>query len=447
MQYDNRFRNRIFGCLLVLALLVPASNAQPAQAQDQPFTGCSGEVEERKKMEQFSLYYENYKNEDYGSALPFLRWILNCAPAYGGPNRLTDNNFERAIKAYDALAGQTEEPVLAQAYRDTVLILYDRALPVLREAGVEDVDPFSWTFKKGYYLQSNLEHFPAYADSVGAIYQAAYEIEPERVKPYYVDFIIADYLRRAEMGLALDFIREVGTRFSDQPEYLEIVEKYIKQIPPQERIAFYEQRLEQDSANLDVIKALVELYKDMGNMERVMQLGEKLLTMEPTAEVLRLMSDIYLKNAQYAKAFGLYQKLLKEEGVDPKAEDYYNMGVAQQQMGSPAQARSYYRKALSVDPQYGRAYLAIGDLYANAVSACGSMEREDRAVYWLATDYYEKARSVDASLRSVADQKISTYRNYYPTKEDLFFWGKGSGDSYKVDYGCYSWIGETTKVR
>ena len=63
-------------------------------------------------------------------------------------------------------------------------------------------------------------------------------------------------------------------------------------------------------------------------------------------------------------------------------------------------------------------------------------------------DKYRKARDVAPSLSSVADSKINTYRKVFPTKEDIFYredWERGG--TFTIDYGCYSWIGETTSVR
>ena len=34
-----------------------------------------------------------------------------------------------------------------------------------------------------------------------------------------------------------------------------------------------------------------------------------------------------------------------------------------------------------------------------------------------------------------------------PNAEDKFFKGWNNGNSYTVDYGCYTWISESTRVR
>ena len=128
------------------------------------------------------------------------------------------------------------------------------------------------------------------------------------------------------------------------------------------------------------------------------------------------------------------------------------MGFAEHQRDNLIPARSHYRRALALDPAFGNAYLAIGDLYVTAVSQCAgtTLERRDKAVYWLAVDWWEKARqmaSSDASVVNEATMKIDTYRRYFLNAEEMFYMNLKAGQAFSINYGCYSWIGETTTVR
>jgi tetratricopeptide (TPR) repeat protein len=127
----------------------------------------------------------------------------------------------------------------------------------------------------------------------------------------------------------------------------------------------------------------------------------------------------------------------------------YNLGLASRQQGRLQQARTYLRRALAADPSFGNAIIEIATVYAEAIRDCGGSEmaREDRAVYWLVADYLERARSVDSSLAGTVSRTIQQYKPFFPSAEDLFFKGWTAGDDYPVNYGCYSWMNETTKVR
>ena len=214
-------------------------------------------------------------------------------------------------------------------------------------------------------------------------------------------------------------------------------------------MAFLEDQLAKNPDDLEIVNELFDIYRQLGEREKMYDLGERLLEMEPSAAVYRQIAQMRLGDAEYEEALALYEQALAMPGAEPKAEDYYNMGIAQQNLGSLARARTFFRQAIEVNPNFGRAYIAIGDLYAQAVSECGgaAMSREDKAVYWLAVDYYQRAKSQDPSVSGAADQKINTYRRYFPTEEEKFFNNWTAGNRITVNYGCYSWIGESTTVR
>jgi hypothetical protein len=44
-----------------------------------------------------------------------------------------------------------------------------------------------------------------------------------------------------------------------------------------------------------------------------------------------------------------------------------------------------------------------------------------KTVYWAAVDKLEKAKSVDPSCAAEAQKLINSYRQQYPSKEDVFF--------------------------
>jgi hypothetical protein len=82
-------------------------------------------------------------------------------------------------------------------------------------------------------------------------------------------------------------------------------------------------------------------------------------------------------------------------------------------------------------------------VYAHYSKNYGESDFDHVTLYWLAVDYYEKAKRVDPEVFAAANEKINTYRRYFPDKENLFFQGFQEGQSYKIG----SWINETTKVR
>ena len=136
-----------------------------------------------------------------------------------------------------------------------------------------------------------------------------------------------------------------------------------------------------------------------------------------------------------------------EGGQEGIPEVYFSIGIAHQQEGRLSKARSSFRETLSAKPDYAEALVAIGDLYVAAVQGCGTFEREDRAVYRLAADYYDRATATAEEVSSLSRSRLSSIISYFPTAEDKFFKGWETCDSYTIDYGCFSWIGESTRIR
>jgi tetratricopeptide (TPR) repeat protein len=426
-------------------LLIASIGAQPAVAQ----SNGGSEPSQQEILTHYSLYFEDFKNENYASALPNLRWILDNAPAQ--PNN-DDRNFRRAVELYSALGEQAESESETQAYLDTAYTLINEAPSRLEELGA-DYSEFSWTMRKGRFLQQYGEQMSDVDEDPVTYYREAFNLAPDQMQAYYIDRIITTYLEGGEQQEALTFMDEVEAKASDTSDVMEVVGQYREQVfgrNPQAQIDFLENQLEQNPNDPEIMGDLFELYMQQGQRDKASQLSEQLLQMNPSLEIYRQIAEMRLEDGEAQRAFELYQTAESNAEASLTAQDYFNMGEAQQQMGNLQEARSYYRQAIQQDESFGEAYIAIGDLYTQAVSECGGSEmgRGDKAVYWLAVDMYQRAKSVDPAVASTADSKINTYSKYFPTAEDIFYRDDmEQGESFRVDYGCYSWINETTTVR
>ena len=86
--------------------------------------------------------------------------------------------------------------------------------------------------------------------------------------------------------------------------------------------------------------------------------------------------------------------------------------------------------------------ILIGLLYAESAKQF-SGEIESRAVYWAAVDKFVKAKNMDPSVAGRANSYISSYSQYFPSMETIFFNDYNEGQSFNVG----GWIGETTTIR
>ncbi len=425
--------------ILTLLLFILLASPVRATAQDDE---CSDDKNEQ--LMNYSLYYEAFKNKDFQTSLPYLQWILRCAPGFTGKPPGDDRNFRRGVELYHGLAEAADDPAMKEAYMDSALALHDRAVPTLEDAGAE-VDVHQWQFRKGRFIQANAELLPDEQNQVGELYLAVYEGNSEILNPlsYYVNVIIADMARNDMKQEAVDFMEDIESNYSGDEEVMQIVDSWRDRLfdSPEERMAFLEDQLDKNAGDLDIIEELIDIYKELEMREKLSGMIAEMLTINPTPKLYVEAGSMKLNDGNIDGAIEDFNKALEMEGGDSVArEANFNLGTALRQKGNLSQARTYYRRALREDPDFTQVYSEIANLYAEAVRECGgsTMEREDRAVYWLVADYHERA----GNARGAAQ-----YKPYFPTAEDLFFKGWNEGDEYPINYGCYSWINETTKVR
>lgn len=433
---------------MMLTLLPTATHAQSIWGE------CEEEPDQNTKLMNYSLYWESFKNEDYETSMPYLRWMIRCAPT---TPRSDDRNFERLRKGYEALGLASEDPSVKRAYLDSSLIVFDTTVEILQGLDTE-VDEYEWTFEKGRFILKHIEDLKDREQEAYDAFMKNYDMDAERLQPYYYNIIIGAYVKNEDKQGAIDFMDEIEQNYGTKPEFSEVM-GYVTQVrnvlfsSPEERMEFLESRLDADPENVEFMTELFDIYTDLGEREKMFAMGERLMEMEPSATTYSLIAKLRQEDGELEESLTLYQQaldLLGEEGdAATKRDIYFNMGRAYAEQEQLSRARTFYRNALQLDNNFSPALIGIGDLYVTAVSNCGTLEREDRAVYWLVVDYYERARARAEADRdkTAASRKIQNIRPYFPDAEALFFKNWKAGDSYRIDYGCYTWVNENTKVR
>jgi tetratricopeptide (TPR) repeat protein len=424
-----------------LSLLAVA--AAPAFAQN------SG-PDRQEKLMHYSLYYESFKNENHKNARSDLLWVLENAP---GLPKNDARNYRRAVKMYEGLAEQANDEDTRKAYLDTAVTYLTSAPEKMEQQGI-DYKPYKWERRKGRFVA---EHQEATSDleelkSPVEHYQNAFERAPKKLDAYYIQQVLRSYASDNELQKALDFANKVEKERGDDEEVAELIDSVRDDIfgkNPQAKISYLEEQMESHPDSTQLLTDLFDAYNEQGNVAKASELAKRLMRMDPPAGTIREIAQMRLEDGRSEAALDAYQRA-EEQGAALEAEDYFNRGEAYQKMDQLAKARQEYRKAAERQENFGRAYIAIGDLYARAVNNCSGseMSRDDRAVYWAAVDKYRQAKEINSSVTSTANSKIKTYRRVFPSTEDIFYrddWEDGG--TFTINYGCYSWIGETTSVR
>lgn len=166
----------------------------------------------------------------------------------------------------------------------------------------------------------------------------------------------------------------------------------------------------------------------------------------PTAESAVGLAKQAVRDKDYETAIKYLEEAANLEAeASAKADDYYMIALLMQEQNNYSRARQYALKALEQNPNYGRAYILIGTMYA---STSKSVYPNDavlaKVVYNAAIDKFERARQVDPESAEDANRLINIYRAHLPSTEDIFMHPDlEKGKPFTVG----GWINERTTIR
>lgn len=125
-----------------------------------------------------------------------------------------------------------------------------------------------------------------------------------------------------------------------------------------------------------------------------------------------------------------------------KASLYYTIASNVYGITNKPKAKEFADKAIAANPNMGKAYMFLAQLYANSGSECGKNEFEQKAIYWLAAEMAKKAGEVDANLKqSGSDKTAESYVKQAPTTSEIRAQKKLGKE---IRFDC--WINESVKV-
>ena len=217
--------------------------------------------------------------------------------------------------------------------------------------------------------------------------------------------------------------------------------------------------VQENIANLDMLQKIAKLYRRVRCTESDVYFAacEAAHKLQPTQESAAGCASMAAKKGDYEQAIAYYEQAIKFAMVENELEDVadyqYNAAVycfanlkRYQDARKYAQGSIATLNSLGINKGQGRCYIIIGMAYA-ASRPYGNDAKGailNKTVYWVAVDKFVKAKQVDPSVEATANEYISSYSRYYPTKEERFdLPNEFSGSTFTVG----GWIGETTTIR
>ena len=403
-----------------------------------------------KCVRNLSLYRDYYKQKAYDDAYKFWKIVYNICPAssermYSDGAKLLKDKIKKAADA-EAKA----------ALVDTLKMVYYQRIDNFGKEGYnlgrlgtdllrydqKNIEEVYTILQKSIELEGNNSGAGAIASAMNAavIMEKKDKITEEEVV--------------AMFGKLSDILAAAITKYEgkkSQEYYMKAQEGVEKVAAPYLScdilVKMANDNYEKNKENPDWMERAANLLDKKGCIDAPIfyTIAKQLHSNNPSCVSAEKMGVMSLKNKKYQDAVGYFKQAIELAEDDAKLADYYiELAQAYSSMGSYGAARQNARKAAELRPKDGLPYIMIGDMIAGSSSACKIDDAcKKKALYWLATDYYQRAKSVDPSMAQKANAKIATYKPYYPTKEECFFLGIKDGDT--VEIGC--WVNESTKAR
>ena len=435
--------------ILVAAMAVFSSGKVSAQGK---YGADSAEC-----IKYLSYYVEYYKQKNYESALPNWRQAYALCPATA-----SQNIFVHGTTLMTRVYNQTKDAAKRSAIVDTILTLQDKRLATYPVWKGVDQKPLILNNKGKYMINYRSADAPYIYQNVGSIVD---ELGEKAEGTLLVNLLQASIAMYRENKLEADDVIgtyekvkgcvETATPRNETEEEdimkaktaIETIFADSKVASCENLIAIFGPRYEADPDNLALVSNIVKL----------MNSAEDCASNDL---YLKAVTSMYKLDPSYRSAFGLYRlnaargnvadaaRYLEEAINSPEsdaatdAQYYYEMAAFCYKNGMRGKASEAARKAVELDYGFaGKAYMILGNLWASAT--CSSPQ-DKWARYWVAADYYQKARNADPGVADEAGSALGTVSRYYPEASEAFMYDLTRGQSYTVS--C-SGMTATTTVR
>ncbi len=406
-------------------------------------------------LDNFSLYSEYFKQKEF--ELGFENWKA----IYEKYPYSTAQIYIDGIKMYEDKIENVLDRSKKLVYLDSIMSIYDKRieylgnkgdllgrkaakyLEVVLTADVEE-DELIKGIKKGYgYAQTSMEEMKDETQP------AVLVLFLQSAKKLYT-------LDEINKEVVLDNYEKVMSILEKQVNNEELAEKANQAIPLVVSIiesadvfdcesieSIYGAKIKESPEDVALIKKVINMLQDENcNGPLLTELSEKLYELEPSAESAFNMARLFLKADDNDKAFEYYAKAYNSaDDSEAKAKYYFEAAQLSFDLSKYRDARDFAKKAIQADPSYCKAYMMIGEAYAQASKSFEGTKFEKDAVFWVVVDYFKKA--AQGNCTSDAKQKVDYYSNYFPKKDEIFYNTLTEGDKYKVG----GWINETTTIR
>ena len=396
-----------------------------------------------------SFYKYYFKQKSYNEALPNWREAFKRCPPTANQTMLVDGTtLMRKL-----ISQNSKNPVYREKLVDSLMMIHDIRIANYPKYAVTARN------NKGLDLANYVQNDPE------RLYKEYGEIiagNKTKTKPTILLFYFDSAVELYKNG-SLDEEEIIGV-YEGCMELLSKMDP--KDAADKEMVDDMKLKIEElfASNNIADCDKLIELYTPKFEADpQNIELAEKIVRFMSAADgctdnalFISAATSIHKSNPTHASAYTLYklnastgksaeavkylQEAIDREDSDAAqdAEYYYELAVYNFKCGNNLAAEQAAKKVIplaTTSEIKGKTYMLIGTIWGGV--RCDGNDIAKRAPYWVAVDYFERAKAADPELAAEANKRINEYKKYYPLTADAFMFGVNDGETYQVSCGGF----------
>ena len=401
-----------------------------------------------------SYYTEYYKQKNYESALPNWRQAYRLCPPTARYSLLSDGTT--LLK--DVLKKNSKNPIYREALVDSIMKIYDERIqywPKYATSSLNNkaLDMYNYMKDEPEKLYEGLT---AAINELGTqartnlyLFQMNTAVDLYKNGKLDPEAVINAYEKAVENIGAMEAKNDVEKR-SNEKTISDIESLFItSQVASCDNlIALFTPRYEADPQNLDLAKNIVKMMgitEGCTNNDLFLNAVTVMHNQEPSHLSAYNLYKLYAGRVDVENAVKYMTEAIENEGSDAVVDGGYQYELAAfcYKNGQNVKAEAAAKAAIELDPSLaGKAYMLLGTIWGSVV--CTGNDVEQRAKYWVAVDYMNKAKAADETLADDATNMIRQYSAYFPQTAEAFMYDVTDGQSYTVSCGG---LRATTTVR
>lgn len=389
-----------------------------------------------------SYYTEYYKQKNYDSAIPNWRKAYQLCPPTSRYTLL--QNGTTLIKRL--IQQNAKNPAYRAALVDSLMTIYDQRVQYWPKYATTSLnnkasDIYNYMKKEPMKMYEGLTEIISI--NKAATTPNVFLFQVNTAIDLYKDGILEPETVINAYETAIAYLAEAQPKNDAEKSAVEKTVADVENLFISSQVASCENllelfgpRYEADPQNLDLAKNIVRMMsvtEGCTDNDLFLNAVTTMYNLEPSHTSAYFLYKLYSSRSDVANAVKYMEEAISAAESDSETDANYSFELAAfcYKNGKNADAVAYAQKAIELsDALDGKAYMLMGTIWGSIV--CPGNDIEQRAKYWVAVDYMNKAKNADETLAEDANNYIRQYSAYYPQTAEAFMYDVTDGQSYTV---------------